>query len=487
MRKSLLRQVTLYNHRYTFGVMVFLALLIAVLVFRLDLAPTGLTSSEMQSSVTSATWNISQPLSQPLIDAPYHLLQKLSLSVLGLNEWGIIAPSLLLGLVTGLAFVLMVQRWFKLNVALIAGLIFISSAAFLTLARTGTPMIMTTFWLSIILLAATNILHPESRSRLWGPALLLAVPLSLYTPLMIYPLIAIGIAGLLHPHVRFMARKMKNLHYVLAVIVIITLLGPLVASIVADPQQLYRLFGIPETSPSMREILTNLSVIATSFFSIGSTQVGFIPQPIFGAASLILILLGLIKTLVDRYSARSYMLLLWSLFFIPIAILNPNELLICLIPAYLFMAIGIETLIREWYKLFPLNPYARLAGLIPLTVLLGGIIVSNSAQYFYGYFYGTPKERYSEQLRATNDFIKNTPQGTKITVVTISGQASFYDLLRRDHDNVAISIAAAKRPAGDVIIHQGATYAPGEFGAPTRIVASYKKASDQVIAREFRQ
>ena len=48
--------------------------------------------------------------------------------------------------------------------------------------------------------------------------------------------------------------------------------------------------------------------------------------------------------------------------FILLALFNPDKLLICLVPAYLYMAIGIETLIGEWYRLFPRNPYARLIG-----------------------------------------------------------------------------------------------------------------------------
>lgn len=487
MQKALIKQLILYKHRYPAGILFFGLLLGGLLLLRLDLAPTGFNLAEMQSVVRSATLQIDAPLDQSLIDAPYHLLQKASLSVLGLNEWGILAPSLLLGAATGVAFIMMVRRWFRMNVALITSVIFVSSAAFLSIARTGTPMIMTTFWLSIILLAVTNILHPEGRSKLWGAVLLVVVPLSLYTPLMAYPLFAIAIAGILHPHVRFVARHIAPWKYFVATVVVLLLVTPLVITVFRYPESIGHLLGLPKTMPSMAILSQNATSIVTSFFSVGASQIGMIPQPIFGAASLIIITLGFFKTIADRYSARSYMLLLWSTFFIPLAFLNPDQLLICLVPAYLFMAIGIETLIREWYKLFPLNPYARLAGLLPLTVLLGGIVLSNSAQYFYGYFYGVPTEQHKQQLEVTNQFIADTPKKTSVTVVVVSKEIAFYDLLRRDHENVSVTIAAPTRPQGNVIVHQGAMYAPEAFGIPTRIVASYKTNQDQVIAREFRK
>jgi 4-amino-4-deoxy-L-arabinose transferase-like glycosyltransferase len=486
MNRSLLRQLLLYRYRYSIGIVLFVVLLILMVFVRLDLAPSGVSQSEMSSSVTSATLQLAQPFSQPWIDAPYHVLQKLSLSVLGLNQWGITLPSLLLGLATGVAFLMMVRRWFRMNVALITSFIFVTSAAFLVQARTGTPMIMTTFWLSIILLAVTNILHPEGRSKLWGIVLLIVVPLSLYTPLMIYPLLSVGIAGLLHPHVRFVARRMAAWKYVAVGLTVVALLTPLAFTIIKYPETLPELAGIPTHTLSLQDIVFNTKVVTKSFLSIGSAVVGSIPQPIFGAASLIIIVLGLFRTIADHHSARSYMLLIWSASFIPIALLNPDKLLICLIPAYLFMAIGVETLIREWYKLFPLNPYARLAGLLPLIVLLGGIMVSNTAQYFYGYFYGNPNVPYKLQLAATNRILAaQKDKKAPVSVVVVSDESAFYDLLRRKHGNVTVAVSAPVKPAGVTIIHDGATYSPEALGVPYRIVTSYRAQSDQVIVRQY--
>jgi len=485
MKQSTLKQLLLYRYRYQTGTLVFIILLVGILLLRLDLAPAGISQAEMDSAVASATFRFEFPITQSLIDLPYKLLQKASLSYIGLNEWGIVVPSLLLGLSTGVAFLMMVRRWFRMNVALITSFIFVTSAAFLVLARTGTPMIMTTFWLSIILLAVTNILHPEGKSKLWAFVLLIALPLSLYTPLMIYPLLAIAIAGILHPHVRFVAKRTSIWKYGLGLFAMFVLLAPLVLWLLRDPDSIRELVGVPQTIPNWADLWFNFKVVVKSFLNVGSAVVGTVPQPIFGAASLIIITLGFFRTVADRHSARSYMLLIWSALFIPIIILNPGQILISLVPAYLFMAIGVETLIREWYKLFPLNPYARLAGLVPLIILLGGIMVSNSAQYFYGYFYGTTNVVYKRQLESTNKIISNTPTDKPVHVVVVTNEQPFYDLLRRDHPNVNVHTSIQEKPGGSVIVHDGASFAPAALGTPRRIETSYTQDQNQVILRYF--
>lgn len=485
MKQSVLRQLLLYRYRYTVGFVLFVIAVSLLIVLRLDLAPAGISDGEMTSSVQSATIKLTKPLAQSFIDAPYHLLQKASLSLVGVTELGIRLPSLVLGVLTGIAFLLMVKRWFRMNVALITGFILVTSAAFLTLARTGTPMIMTTFWLSIILLAVTNIIHPEGKSKLWAIVLLIAAPLSLYTPLMLYPLVAIGLAGVLHPHIRYVVKHHQTWQYIAAAATVLVLLTPLIVSVIQAPERLHELSGIPAHAPAPNQLVANTKFIMKSFLNIGSAVVGTIPQPIFGAASLIIIALGLFRVLADHYSARSYMLIIWSVFVIPLVLLNPDKLLICLVPAYLFMAIGVESLIREWYKLFPYNPYARLVGLIPLVILLAGIMISNAAQYFYGHFYGTPTVAYKQQLTATRKQLDSVSKKTPATIVVARGEEAFYDLLRKDYDAVHVTSTAPQPVKEFTIVHQNASYDRDKIGLPQRIVTSYKKSLDQVTVRTF--
>lgn len=487
MRRSLIRELLLYRYRYIAGLVVFLVITVFLVTVRNDLAPSGLSTAEMQSAATSATFSFAHPLQQSILDLPYRLMQKLSMSVLGITEFSIVLPSIVFAIMTSIAFLMMVHRWFRPNVALITGLIFVTSAAFLTLARTGFAEIMTTFWLSLLLLAVTNIVHPEGKTRLWFLALVFILPLSLYTPLMIYPFIAIAIAGIVHPHVRFTINHMSKNQYAIGIGIILILLAPLIVSVSSQPRYGLELLGVPNHLLSFSEIVTNAKTVAKMFFNLSQTSVGAIPQPLFGAASFIIIVLGFLKTAQDHHSARSYMLLIWSALYIPLAILNPDKILIALIPAYLYMAIGIETLIREWYKLFPANPYARLTGLLPLVVLLGGIMTSNIAQYFYGYLYGTPTTHYSEQLTATRAILdRKENKDAVMTTIVRPDEVYFYDLLRRDYPRMNIAVSQIGHVARSTIVLDGATADAAALGVPSQIVTSYKSTSDQVILRYYK-
>ena len=302
---------------------------------------------------------------------------------------------------------------------------------------------------------------------------------------MIYPIVAIAIAGMLHPHVRFTLRRIKHWQYSVGIAFFLIVLSPLILSISMHPAGGFELLGIPDHRPSAAELVTNAKLVVKSFLNLGNAIVGIIPQPIFGAASFIIIVLGFLQTLKDWYSARSYMLLIWSAMFIPLAILNPDKLLICIVPAYLFLAIGVETLIREWYRLFPFNPYARLAGVFPLVALLGGIMTSNTAQYFYGHFYGTPTVRYHQQLSETRRILDRPQYKNAImTVVTKPKEQAFYDLLRRDYPRTNVATSQASAVTRPTIVHDGAVVSP-TVGTPREIVTSYKTKSEQVIVRLY--
>ncbi len=485
MRLSVIREVMLYRYRYVAGLATFAIVLVGLLVVRPDLAPSGLSSADMDSAVRSATFNILQPLAQSTIELPFILMQKISMHFFGITEFAIKLPTLVLGILTGTAFMMMVRRWFRLNIALVTSLILVTSAAFLSLGRSGTGAIMATFWLSLFLLAATNIVHPDGKTRRWIIAATIMLPLSLYTPLMIYPIIAIGIAGIVHPHVRFTLKNVPHWQIASAGAFFVIAIMPLILGVIMHPQYALQLLGLPNHLPSWAELLRNTKQVISSLFNVGTTVVGAVPQPVFGAASLIVILLGLMQTIRDWYSARSHMLLIWSLLIIPIVIMSPDKLLICLIPAYLFMAIGIETLIREWYTYFPRNPYARIAGLVPLVVLIGGMMLSNGAQYFYGYFHGTPTARYTETLTHTRALLdKRDYKSIPTMLVVRPEELAFYNLLGRDYKRMTVQTAPVTTLARPTIVLDGAAIDPA-MGTPKRIVTSYKTRGDFVTLRLF--
>lgn len=485
MRSSIISELLLYKYRYGVGLALFGICLISLLSQRLDLAPGGLTNADMATAASSANLKLTEILSSTVIDLPYHLVQKATINFLGLTDLAVVLPSIIFAVITGITFMLMVRRWFRMNVALITSLIFISSAAFLSIGRSGEPTIMTTFWLSLLLLAATNVIHPRGKTYAWLFVAVAILPISLYTPLMAYPLLATAIAALLHPHVRYALREVKPIAFFISTVYICLTLTPLVLSSIAHPSQISELLGLPASPITLASMFDNAVIVGQKLFNLWTVEIGSIPQPLFGVASLVIILLGFLKTVVDRHSARAYMLLIWTILMIPLVLINPDKLLICLIPAYLYMAIGVETLIREWYKLFPTNPYARLAGLIPLIILLGGIMYSNSTQYFGGHFFGKQTTAYSQALRKTNSLItEGIYKSNPVTIVTAPEQTAFYSLLTRKHSNVTVTSQSPEQLAQPTIIYDGVSV-PGSYKAPSTIVTSHRTTASQVTLRIF--
>jgi hypothetical protein len=74
-------------------------------------------------------------------------------------------------------------------------------------------------------------------------------------------------------------------------------------------------------------------------------------------------------------------------FTVVITAFNPNAVVFFILPIAILMAHGLKYLLEKWYGLFPENPYARVAAVIPLSILFGVILVPSLFQYVYGYRY----------------------------------------------------------------------------------------------------
>ena len=120
----------------------FVALLLTMPMF----AQNGLSAGEIESATSSYYLGKNGILNGDLVDLPYRLLQKASIVIFGLSAYTIKLPSIIIGLLMGFLLILLLNRWFKNNVSLLASCLIILSTPFLFLAGSGTPLIMIVFW-----------------------------------------------------------------------------------------------------------------------------------------------------------------------------------------------------------------------------------------------------------------------------------------------------------------------------------------------------
>lgn len=423
--------LSLYKIRFVLLYLVFILVLAYLLTSQLGEAPLGLSQDEMNSAVTSANLGSALPMGDTIINLPYHLLQKASLMVLGLSPLAIKLPSLVLAGLTALGLVGILRRFFRLGATSITALLAIASTPFLVMGRTGVPTISLSFLIVTLIIAGAFILGLRQHRLIWKAIAILAAVFLLYTPLGIYPLLALILATVFHPHLRYHVVHTRWPEWLALTALAAAGLSLLVIGAVNQPSLLLQLAGLPTGWPSWSGIGANLSILSGSLFNVANPRFGYIPQPLFGLPLLILIVLGILQIFRDSFSARAYVLIGWLVVFFIILSVNAAHVLDLFVPAVLLLAVGVETLLHEWYKLFPRNPYARIGAVIPLTILILGISVSEIARYFDGYRYGIDyaNSSYSLALDPLKQQLTQTANQPTYLIVP-SEQLGFYQLLK---------------------------------------------------------
>jgi hypothetical protein len=136
------------------------------------------------------------------------------------------------------------------------------------------------------------------------------------------------------------------------------------------------------------------------------------------------------------------------------------------------MAMGISTLITNWYTLFPRNPYARLAGLVPLAVLIGGMVLSGIDRYVYGYLYSPQTaSNFSNDLRLVNDQLNDKTRG-ETTLVVGKQETAFYSVVAHYRNQVSVVEVAQAQPTTSTVIISRAARATNKVDAPSEIITS---------------
>jgi hypothetical protein len=99
-------------------------------------------------------------------------------------------------------------------------------------------------------------------------------------------------------------------------------------------------------------------------------------------------------------------------------------------------------LLRSWYRLFPLNPYARFVGMIPLTILVAGLVLSGLGRYVNGYRHDPDTANtFSYDLTLFNEDVK----GDSATYLVVTNhELAFYRAVAHysPHANIIVSTVA---------------------------------------------
>ncbi len=424
---TLVTDFFIYRWRYWIGYSLVAIALIALLVFAGLYIPGGLSQQELNATVRSASIDLQDLSTLTIPNLPYYLMQKVILMTFGVSNFSIKLPSLILAFITSLGALLLLRRWFRPNVAMLSTIIMITTGQFLFVAQTGTPSIVYILWSVWLLLAATMITSDARHKTFWKVAFFVIAALSLYTPLSIYLLLAIISAALLHPHVRYVLRRMSTKKLIGFSIITLVIAAPLIYGIYLNPVLGLQLLGIPANWPP--NFVANGAQLLQQYLNFIAPASGTLMTPVLGLGSIALIALGGWQLFKTRYTARSYTLTAWLVLLVPILLINPDYTSITFVPFLLLLASGLTYLFRYWYGLFPRNPYARIVGLVPLVVLVSGLVISGVDRYVYGYHYDPQTAKsFTRDLTLFNHQVRS---GDTTNILVSKNEQPFYTAVAR--------------------------------------------------------
>ena len=429
--------VLIYRWRYILGYGITALLLAGLLIFAGLYVPGGISPEEIRGTVMSNSLSLAHLQSFAIPNAPYYALQALIFHFFGVSTFTIKLPSLILALFSAVGLILLLHRWFKPNIAVLTSLLAITTGQFLFIAQNGVPSITYVFWPVFLLLLGTQITRVKRGTLFWKLAFAGLAAASLYTPLSVYPLIAVVIAVILHPHLRNVVRRLSKPKIAISLVIAAIIVAPLVGSIINDPQLGFTLLGAPSPENWPPNLLTNIQLLFNQFFTFWKPSTTTLMTPVFGLGSVLLIILGMYRIIRTRDTTRSYLIIIWILCLIPIVIVNPKFTSVLFVPSVLLMAAGLTALISYWYRLFPLNPYARIAGLIPLVVLVLTLVGSGLDRYIYGYHYDpNTADNFSRDLSLL-------PRDTTNLVVS-TDELPFYTVVAKHRDTLKVTTIPSK-------------------------------------------
>ena len=418
----------IYKWRYPLGYILITALLIITMAVAAVSTPGGLRAGEMDATVKSASLSVEVMEPSMVINLPYHILQRIGFILFGVSTFTIKLPSIILGLLTVIGIFFLIRVWFRRNVATLTTILVATSTQFLFLIQDGTAGIMFSFVTVWTLLAGTFISRKFMFDTFWKVVVGALLAMALYIPLGIYLVITVIVTAALHPHIRYSFKHIPRLRLILAASLGAASITPLIYACIVNPTTLFTLLGV--NLGASFSFMDHAMAMWLAFCDFLTPPTGFVLTPLYSLGVVVLMTIGLYQVWRQRHTARSYFVLILGIGLMPFLFLDPSQVATVFPLATLLMAYGISILITNWYRLFPRNPYARIGGLIPLTIIVLGLVYSGVIRYTHSYTYNPQVlSHYTSDLRLLDATLYKVGSGTSITLVTSQHELAFYNVV----------------------------------------------------------
>jgi hypothetical protein len=321
-----------------------------------------------------------------------------------------------------------------------------------------------TIW---ILFAATYVTRKKLFGTFWKVLTGVLMATALYTPLGIYLVLAVLTTAFFHPHIRYTILRFSRPRLWIGVALGVISIVPLVYAAAIDKNVLFTLLGLPQGDLHIKD---NLVHIASMLFGVFPDIDSHMVRPLYSFGLLLICAVGAYKLLTYKHTARSYITLSLSVLMLPLVIFNPDRVTFLFPIIMLFAALGIATLITNWYRLFPRNPYARIVGLVPLAVLVIGVADTGINRYMYNNIYNKDlTSHFSNDLRLFSRAVSTAAPDKPVAVVSRT-ELPLYQLVAH-YDN-RFSVTADMPSTGTRIVSHTANQGLKTKQVPNLIITN---------------
>ncbi|MCL2174340.1 glycosyltransferase family 39 protein [Candidatus Saccharibacteria bacterium] len=489
MKSDLVQQITLYKYRYIAGFGALLLFILAVTTWRFWALPDGLSVNEMAAATTAGHFSLPQILSE-VVNLPWTILEWLSIKVFGASVFAFRLPAIILMILSAGGLVMLLRKWSRDNIAVISGFLTITSVFFISLSRSATPLAMTTFLIVMILLSTLTIIRAVEKfgsggeknqvRRSWRTflakiILCIALALLCYQAAGIYLVVMFVVVGVFHPKTRLIFVKSKPWKIIIGASAGLAVMTPLAVGLIAGGSTTLTKWLVLNGAWSPEHL-------STSWATLFGLEIGFadgLVTPLLTLVSLIIALLGLMKIGAGILSARAYLVLPFLLTTLALSAWQPELVYLLFVPLALLTTVGVETLVREWYNLFPRNPYARILGVVTLTILIGGLVWASMTRFSLSQNYDTRVvDNYNQEYSAVRSVLLG--ERNAVMLIVSPDEQEFYEILRSDFPKLEVS-TKMKKDVHSIVL--GSASVQSEE-IPSKIVTSWR-SENAVLLRIY--
>lgn len=439
--KYAVQNSVIYRFRYQIAGVVLALIAVFMGVYRFWSTPWGLNDAERQSAVVAVELfkgglTGDNGLLANVVSLPWLVVEWLSIQIFSVNTMAMRLPAVIIMLLTVALLILLIRKMTRPNIAMMGGLLLVSSSFAITMARSATPAALTSLLIVALILLGYYMLNEQGSMQRFG-----FISASLVSGLLCYMVagpyivLAMLIAAIIHPRTRLTIRSHKRLAVVTLLVFLITI-SPLIASIFT--------VGINAVTPIISIGVPSLTSTAAFFSAYAGNNpelTGGIVTPLVTAVGLLMVIVGFAYVCWEaHFSTRFYLLIMYIIVAVLVGSCQPQLVYLLFVPTIILQTMCLSLITNQWYGLFPNNPYARVFAILPITILIGSLCLVDANRYFAAVNYDSDVVySYNQMLPAINDVLASADKHNNLIVVADDEtDRHLFVTLAKDYDNVDV-------------------------------------------------